>query len=120
MCCGQKRAALKNSANTQPVRPQPVPPRPPAFAYPDTPAAGASASSTSGSVRLLYTERSLIRVRGAATGKEYEFSGAAPVQTIDRVDAAALLATRFFSPLFSHVRRRRIAAGWKGVPKTRY
>ena len=96
MCCGQKRAALKSSAITQPVRPHPVPPRPRALAYPDPPATGGDTRRPSGSVRLLYTERSLIRVRGAATGKEYEFSGAAPVQTFDRADAAALLATRFF------------------------
>ena len=96
MCCGQKRAALKSSAITQPVRPHPVPPRPPAFAYPDPPPARRDTGRPSGSVRLLYTERSLIRVRGSATGKEYEFSGAAPLQNIDSGDASALLATRFF------------------------
>jgi hypothetical protein len=35
-------------------------------------------------------------VRGSLTGRVYEFSAAAPTQAVDRRDAAALLASRFF------------------------
>jgi hypothetical protein len=47
-------------------------------------------------VMLRYRERSPIAVRGPATGRYYEFSGAAPVKPVDPRDAAALLRTRFF------------------------
>ena len=43
-----------------------------------------------------YSERSNIRVRGAATGRLYEFSAARHTQTVDGRDAAALLESRFF------------------------
>jgi hypothetical protein len=47
-------------------------------------------------VGLRYLERSSIRVRGPATGREYSFSAADPVQAVDTRDADALLRTRFF------------------------
>jgi hypothetical protein len=43
-----------------------------------------------------YSERSRIRVRGAVTGRLYEFSAVHPAQTVDGRDAAALLDSRFF------------------------
>jgi hypothetical protein len=46
--------------------------------------------------KIRYTERSRVRVRGNATGRHYEFSGADPVQSVDARDAPALLSTRFF------------------------
>jgi hypothetical protein len=49
-----------------------------------------------GDVRIRYVERSAIRVGGSLTGRVYEFSAAAPTQAVDRRDAAALLASRFF------------------------
>jgi hypothetical protein len=47
-------------------------------------------------VRVRYSERSAIRVRGNVTGRIYEFSAAAPSQAVDVRDARALLASRFF------------------------
>lgn len=49
------------------------------------------------SVGLRYLEKSPIRVRGPATGKEYDFSAANPVRAVDRRDAESLLRTRFFA-----------------------
>jgi hypothetical protein len=49
-----------------------------------------------GDVWVSYSESSAIRVRGTATGRVYEFSGAAPTQAVDQRDAAALLASGFF------------------------
>jgi hypothetical protein len=37
-----------------------------------------------------------IRVTGSATGRQYEFSGAAAVQSVDARDAEALLRTNLF------------------------
>ena len=52
---------------------------------------------TNGSIEhLRYTESSPIHVRGPATGKTYQFSGAQPLQAVDTRDAASLLQTRFF------------------------
>jgi hypothetical protein len=47
-------------------------------------------------VTLRYLATSPIAVQGPATGTQYEFSGARPVQHVDARDAAALLRTRFF------------------------
>jgi hypothetical protein len=41
-------------------------------------------------------ERSSVRVQGVVTGRVYAFSAAAPFQLVDRRDARALLASRFF------------------------
>ncbi|SRR6266511_826564 len=108
-CCGQKRAALRSGRETAAFSPEPgssgarrpgpaaapgqviVPP-----AEPTAPAAAAG----QGNRLIEYTERSRISVRGRATGKVYEFSGAAPVQPVDHRDAAGMLATRFFRPSF--------------------
>jgi hypothetical protein len=56
----------------------------------------AAAQPAYGVVRLRYLERSPIRVRGPVSGRQYEFSAAAPMQAVDSRDAAQLLATRFF------------------------
>jgi len=37
-----------------------------------------------------------IRVIGSATGRQYEFSGAAPIQNIEARDVEALVRTKFF------------------------
>jgi hypothetical protein len=50
-------------------------------------------------VNLRYTESSPIRVCGPVTGRDYEFSGANPVQSVDARDADLLLRARFFRPL---------------------
>jgi hypothetical protein len=49
------------------------------------------------SLRLRYLEKSPIRVRGAASGREYDFSAGNPVRQVDARDAEALLRTRFFA-----------------------
>lgn len=62
-------------------------------------AANRPATSTSTphfSVNLRYLEASPIRVRGSVSGRQYEFSGAQPVQAVDARDARDLLQTRFF------------------------
>jgi hypothetical protein len=55
-----------------------------------------TAYTSHASVTLRYLERSPILVRGPATGRYYEFSGADAVKPIEPRDAAALLRTRFF------------------------
>jgi hypothetical protein len=95
MCRGQKRLALRSapipapktlsvrqdvskvsSSLPQPLRAADPPPRSP--------------------VSLRYLETSPIQVQGPVTGRQYEFSGARPVQIVDARDAAALVRTRFF------------------------
>ena len=70
-------------------------------ASPQTPSAGTQALGWAGSagpssVNLRYLENSPILVRGPATGRQYEFSGARPLQSVEARDAEALLRTRFF------------------------
>lgn len=48
-------------------------------------------------MRLRYLEKSPIRVKGPATGREYDFSAADPVHLLDARDAKSLLRTRFFA-----------------------
>jgi hypothetical protein len=50
----------------------------------------------SGAVAVEYLERTKIQVRGAVTGRVYEFSRAVPLQHVDPRDAPRLLGTRFF------------------------
>ena len=101
MCCGQKRAVVtqeiikpataRRDSNWTPPAATPIVhnvPRSPSVAQPQ---AGWS------SLQVRYLERSPIRVRGPATGKEYDFSGSNPVRLIDVRDAEALLRTRFFA-----------------------
>ena len=60
------------------------------------PAVHAPAVHAPGEPLLRYTERSPVRVVGAASGRAYVFSAVRPVQAVARADAQALLATRFF------------------------
>jgi hypothetical protein len=72
----------------------------PAASRPPLPAPAAAAPApvrAHSDVRIRYSERSAIRVRGTASGRVYEFSAAAPAQAVDRRDAAAMLASGFFS-----------------------
>ncbi len=118
-CCGQKRAMLRSTpsptttpAVTRRVHNTPQLPstvqqtaRWNAFPYSSTSSAvtQTTAQQASGwtaasypAVTLRYLENSPIRVPGPVTGRQYEFSGARPVQAVDRRDAVALLRTRFF------------------------
>lgn len=47
-------------------------------------------------VNLRYLKNSAVRVRGSATGREYEFSPSRPAQGVDRRDAEALMRTGLF------------------------
>ena len=49
------------------------------------------------SLRLRYLEKSPIRVRNQASGKDYDFSAANPVRLVDARDAESMLRTRFFA-----------------------
>ena len=102
MCCGQKRATLmQEDLNRTPPRsnsiatPSPAAatsvPNPVQNVRPAQPPGGGS------SVGLRYLEKSPIRVRGPATGRQYEFSAANPIRLIDARDAESLLRTRFFA-----------------------
>ena len=119
MCCGQKRAELRNSqaqrstpphdyGNSQPhaVRNQlpsyaataVVTPRPLAAMQTRNvqPQPAVPASMPRSSISVRYLENSPIRVRGLVSGMNYEFSGARPIQQVDARDAPSLLSTRFF------------------------
>jgi hypothetical protein len=121
MCCGQKRADLRNSqaqrtarstpqyvsghSQAQAIRIQPTAPPAMQTASPYHPAnaqtrslppQSATISTPHSSVSVRYLENSPIRVRGLVSGVSYEFSGSRPVQLVDARDASSLLNTRFF------------------------
>lgn len=97
-CCGQKRETLRSTL-TQKTMP---PGTQPGSESSPPPAVGRQAqgrpviATSSSAVILHYLERSHILVRGPATGRQYEFSGSYPHQSVDVRDAEALLRTRFF------------------------
>ena len=114
MCCGQKRSALRN-APAPPVarairqgapisvsRPTPISQPVPAArqnvsaGMPGPVAAAPRIPNPHAAVTLHYLASSPIRVRGPATGRQYEFSGSRPLQAVDSRDASALLRTNFF------------------------
>jgi hypothetical protein len=64
---------------------QPDPGRSPLVA---TPARKVSA------VDLIYRGESILQIRGAITGKIYQFSSIVPVQSVDRRDAAIITQSR--------------------------
>jgi hypothetical protein len=47
-------------------------------------------------VVLRYLRTSPIRIRGAATGREYDFSACGPVAIVDQRDLPSLLGTGYF------------------------
>jgi hypothetical protein len=87
-CCGQRRSTFT-------ARP-PVA-RPAAEAYVRPPRAPpAPAPQSGGMVALRSVSTGGMVVRGPATGRQYSFSAAAPVQMVEVRDAAALLRTSWF------------------------
>ena len=122
MCCGQKRAELRNghaqrtarsipqhtfsNSPAQVVRTQPSlpaassraaqyqPARPQTQSVP--PQAPPPVSAPQSSVSVCYLETSPIQVRGLISGMIYTFSDSQPVQQVDARDASSLLDTRFF------------------------
>lgn len=98
MCCGQKRQAQRNSAPpTSPTIPQHV-----GLGAVNGPAGvsfvrvAAPAQALSTPVNLRYLRTSPIRVRGAGSGRSYEFSASRQTQPVDRRDLPGLLRTGFF------------------------
>lgn len=98
MCCGQGRSAL--AAPAAPATDLYVPPSPalPLPASPGPPAETAPARATT--VRVRYTHQARVRVSGPASGRAYEFSGVAAVQSVDSRDAEGLVGTGFFRRVY--------------------
>ena len=76
MCCGSRRAALRNAANSS---------RAPASGPPAPQSAPARPRETLGGVTLRYAGslRSAMRVKGPVTGQAYEFPAAPGGRTVD-------------------------------------
>jgi hypothetical protein len=88
-CCGQKRSTLIVRA---PVA-RSTPAAAVSMSRSPTPAA---APASGGMMALRSVSSGGIVVRGPATGGQYAFSVAAPVQMVEARDAAALLRTSWF------------------------
>jgi hypothetical protein len=88
-CCGKMRSTF---AGQRPVA-RPAPASPLAASRPRAPAA---APAPGGLVALRSVAAGGMVVRGPATGRQYAFSAAAPVQVVEARDAAALLRTSWF------------------------
>jgi hypothetical protein len=93
MCCGKGRAA----AAAAPPADLYVAPLPPATPSAATPQAAPAAPTT---VRVRYTQQAGVRVRGPASGRSYEFSVMAAVQSVDSRDAEGLVGTGFFRRVY--------------------
>lgn len=52
-------------------------------------------------IKMIYHGESIIQIRGAVTGQVYQFSPLAPIQPIDRRDAAFINQTRLLRPVSS-------------------
>jgi len=89
MCCGSRRAALRNAASSS---------KAPASAPPSPQGVSAPPREPLGGVSLRYTGslRAAMRVKGPVTGQAYEFSGAPAARTVDARDAAALVRSGLF------------------------
>lgn len=101
MCCGQKRAALRSqAASTRPAVPmRPGVIQPNASSNPRPPVSGriaAPALALVTPVTVRYLKNSPVRVRGAVSGRQYDFSSSRPAQQVDRRDLSGLLRTGFF------------------------
>lgn len=98
MCCGQGRAALAAAAGPPAELYVPPAPPPPPAALPASVTDGAPRAATT--VRVRYTHEARVRVSGPASGRAYEFSGLAPVQSVDSRDAEGLVGTGFFRRVY--------------------
>ena len=86
-CCGQKRDAVRAQVRATP-RVSAAAPAPVRADHPS-------------SVTLQYRHRSPITVRGATTGRRYEFLCGGALQAVDAQDADALIATGMFDRIRS-------------------
>lgn len=91
MCCGQKRAALRNNPppaartsnpDAAPSGPQSVRP---------VPSAGTTKPAPPGHVILHYVGDAPLSVRGPVSGRVYNFSSASQTKAVDGRDAIILL-----------------------------
>ena len=100
MCCGQQRETVtretmqKTTLSGNSIA-TPAPAAAPAVN--NSPRSASAPQPVWSSVGVRYLEKSPIRVRGPATGREYDFSAAHPVRSVDTRDAESLLHTRFFA-----------------------
>jgi len=98
MCCGQKRATMtQENVKQTTLRSLSIATPAPAVNHLTQKASVAQPPAGWSSVGLRYLERSPIRVRGPATGRQYEFSAVNSVLLVDARDAESLLNTRFFA-----------------------
>lgn len=81
MCCGKKRTTIRMAT-----------PAARGISSPATTVASTPAPRTA----IRFTENSSVKVKGPATGREYVFSPANPVQNVDPRDARFLVRSRFF------------------------
>ena len=103
-CCGQGRAQLKAATNAIPrqnarttATPPPIEsPRARPIEQPKAAAATPSPARAHHEVALRYLAQSSVIVIGPISGRQYRFSGAAPIQRVARCDLASLLATGQF------------------------
>lgn len=94
MCCGASREAYRAGDPAPYLPPVPVPAAPLAAPVAE------GAAAVPAAVRLRFLERARVRVRGPATGTDYEFSSSEPVRAVHAGDAEALLRTGHFSRAF--------------------
>ena len=100
-CCGQKRdlvAAEAHTTNhvTRPYTQSRVMPGGPGL----TARAPSPVPDRNLTVTLRCRDHSAVIVRGATTGKRYQFSGGRSMQAVDRRDAEALVATGLFERIW--------------------
>jgi hypothetical protein len=81
MCCGKKRTTIRMAT-------------PATRGISGPTMTGASTPAPRTAVR--FTENSSVKVKGPASGREYEFSPSRPTQNVDPRDARLLLRSRFF------------------------
>ncbi len=81
MCCGNKRTTIRMATPT--AR---------GISGPAAMVVGTPAERTA----IRFTENSSVKVKGPASGREYEFSPSRPTQNVDPRDARLLLRSRFF------------------------
>jgi hypothetical protein len=87
-CCGKTRSTF--------ISQRPVARLAPASPAATRPQASVAAPAPGGLVALRSVAAGGMVVRGPATGRQYSFSAAAPVQMVEARDAAALLRTSWF------------------------
>ena len=88
-CCGKKRSAIAKASQTR-RRPAGAAPPPAGSVAAPPPHNGAAASPGTG-VAVKYTGTDVVRVRGGATGRVYEFSAQRSVVRLHPGDALSVL-----------------------------